>query len=449
MSYTPRQPFIPASWKDPAACPPRDVNTNVIPPARVIPDIDAAAPLVWSRLPRDMSPPNDPSCIKFDAMALTALQVNGKKYAAANGIGHTGCTAATFLDLSLYTCVDFKVEPCSVDGCGTDANCVKTSMQVWVNAGTVIYTSIDPTKLPSTRVATYVWPSGVKGVDAGKNKRDLLPGAAPLNTKAGFWKQTPTTPYDLIASTNPLVRQSRAAAYGGTKPATDTRDQGECISLPSLPAVIVWKPPAWIPQWEDQNTMNGKGTVAAYPLATALDDLWVVIATVDVAGTISQVYCGGPVQKFNLDYPSPGPYVRLVAETETAPYTYTAIEAFRANGVLIEHTVATGLQYKGGNAGATSSATNGFLNREQTAIEWCNEESGGSLAGWEERAVRMYLGAERLDCTILVKTPVEGVPALSSLPYSALDTRLILQVGTGATPQLELARGYLKGPVAP
>jgi len=445
-----RQPFIPASWKDPAACPPRVVNTNVVPPARVIPDIDSAAPLVWSRLPRDMSPPNDPSCIKFDAMSLTALEVNGKKYAATNGIGHTGCTAATFLNLSLYTCVDFRVEPDSVLGCGTDAECVQSSMKVWVNAGTVVYTSIDLTKDPSTQVKTYVWPTHVKGVDAGKAKRDLAPGTAALNTKAGFWKQTPTTPYGLISSTNPLVTQSRAGPYGGVQPATDTRDQGMTITLPSLPAVIVWKPPSWIPRWLNQEDGTRGGEVVAYPMSQTLNDLWVVIANVDAAGTISQVYCGGPVHKTNLDYPGPGPFVRLVTEDTSAPYTYNAIEAFRANGVLVENTVLEGVQYRGGSSGASAAGTVGFLNRAQTEIEWCNEERGGSLAGYQERSVRMFLGAEMLDCTILVKT--EG---LSPTAYNNTNVRELLAIipadpeVAGATPTLTLGRGYLKGPVVP
>jgi len=377
MPVQQRQPFIPADWKDPVACPPREVNTKVVPDARVIPTIDAASPWVWSRLPREMAQQNEQPCIKFDSMSLTALQVNGKKYAAVNGVGHTGCTAANFLDLSLYTCVDFKVEPCAITG--TDAESVKNSMQVWVNAGTVVYTSIDPTKIPNTRVATYVWPAGTKGVDAGKNKRDLMPGTAPTSTKAGFWKAMPSTPYDFVASTNPLVTQSRAERYGGTTPATDSRDQGECISLPALPAVIVWKPPAWIPQWEDQNTLNGKGTVQAYPLSQTLDDRWVVIAMVDEAGTIAQAYCGGPVHKFNLDYSMPGPYVRLeTRDPGTAPFHYDVYEAFNGNGVLVENLVLEDVTYKGGDADASAAGAVGFLSKDRTAIEWCNEERGGS-----------------------------------------------------------------------
>ncbi len=67
--------------------------------------------------------------------------------------------------------------------------------------------------------------------------------------------------------------------------------------------------------------------------------------------------------------------------------------------------------------------------------------------GWEEREVTLFTGAEKLECTILVKSDTETVTNITSTAYASTDKRLLLQVVDGdetGTYKLDLARGYFK-----
>ena len=367
-------PLYPPPWQDPTICPPLEVDTNVVPPRRIAPDIPAAAPFVWSTFPGPVMPSPDFACIAFDAVSITALLVNGKKYAAANGIGHTGCTAASFLDMSLYTCVDFKVEPCTESNTKSDAALVKDSMQVFVNGGTVEHITLDLTKNPSTQRSVYNWPSGGRGANVTKAKRNIDTCLAATNTKSGFWNARPGDPNALAMSTNPLVTQRGTSNYGKAAAVDTAKDAGMCISLPSLPAVVVWRPPTYIPSWQNQNDFVGHGTVVALPYTDTLPESYVVIATICVTGEIFQVYCGGPIYNFNLDHPHPDTYVELETEDECPPYRYKAYQSKYENGQTERTLLLTGLLYKKGSPLAGNPATKGFLNRERTALAWSDED---------------------------------------------------------------------------
>ena len=249
-----RPAFVMQPWLSAVSCPGLEgVPENVVPSFRAAPLIEQPASAVWSGLPTPELTPPPESCIPFFPKTIVTMRVGGKVLYGNQLVKSSGCTLVSRISANINPFTDFKVVPARYSATESDAEIVKsvkglaTDGKVWVYTGLVHY-------MGSAGTLTVRWPTGATGKDAelsGPEATDLAASEDKTLYPEEFSEGIQDVDCEIEGKgllnsalhPTPFGRLVGYEDFTRLGPPIANANLGQLVTLPSLPAYVVWKPP--------------------------------------------------------------------------------------------------------------------------------------------------------------------------------------------------------------
>ena len=310
-----------------ALCPELDIDVDVVPDPRPVPNFPAPRLRPLTRVPTCDPPPEPQNCVPFQPLGVAAFTVNGRRYFGNNVTDKAWCTVATLLGFDINTADQWRVEWCD------PAEDVQAAIEAHQPLHVAVYGGRVITHFGGGVSVTRHWPSGDAGEDA-----ELRPADEPVsaldsrpedNTLSGFFNHIPANSGAVAASEHPAFTPGGFSAYGKVLPAETVSDTGSraCIEYTgALPAVVYHT----FPYAEEPVSAIGTVAIAAVADYDFDNSSRTVLALIGNDGRILQQHTGPIEQRAD-----PKPYEVFFFANRYLIYlpTFTDSGGQRQNGI--------------------------------------------------------------------------------------------------------------------